>query len=83
MTGSEDVRRVRRRGLVDGVGISFVAFAFGVVYGLAARETGLSFVEAVGMSPIAFAGAAEFAAPDRAGHPCLAGRGQRPHPPRP
>ncbi len=58
----DDVRRVRRRVVTDGLGISFSAFAFGVVYGLAAREGGFSFVEAMAMSAIVLAGAAQFAA---------------------
>lgn len=62
MAQAEEVRRVRRRVLVDGLGISFTAGAFGLVYGLAAREAGLSIVEAMAMSLVAFAGAAQFAA---------------------
>jgi predicted branched-subunit amino acid permease len=38
------------------------AIGFGFVYGLAAREAGFSIVEAMAMSVIVFAGAAQFAA---------------------
>jgi len=38
------------------------AFAFGVVFGLAARQTGLSLVETMAFSVVVFAGAAQFAA---------------------
>ncbi|MBX3029416.1 MAG: AzlC family ABC transporter permease [Chloroflexi bacterium] len=53
---------MRRRILVDGTGIAVSAFAFGVVYGLAARQEGMSLVEGLAMSIIVFAGAAQFAA---------------------
>jgi 4-azaleucine resistance transporter AzlC len=62
MTVAEDVRLVRRRVVTDGLAISFSAFAFGVVYGLAAREGGFSFLEAMAMSVIVLAGASQFAA---------------------
>lgn len=52
----------RRRLLVDGVGIVASAIGFGLVYGLSAREVGLSLPEAVAMSTLTFAGAAQFAA---------------------
>lgn len=60
--GVEDVRRVRRRVFTDGLAISFSTIAFAIVYGLAARDAGLSFAEAMGMSAIVLAGAAQFAA---------------------
>jgi 4-azaleucine resistance transporter AzlC len=44
------------------VGIGVSAAGFGFVYGLSAREAGLSPVEAMAMSAIVFAGAAQFAA---------------------
>lgn len=52
----------RRRLIVDGLGIAVSATAFGLVYGLSAREAGLSILEASAMSVIVFAGAAQFAA---------------------
>ena len=52
----------RRRLIVDGIGIAVSAIAFGFVYGLAAETAGLSPIEAVAMSVIVFAGAAQFAA---------------------
>jgi predicted branched-subunit amino acid permease len=56
------LRASRRRLLLDGVGIVVSAAGFGLVYGLAAREAGLSIVEAMAMSSIVFSGAAQFAA---------------------
>jgi len=58
----DDVGNVRRRVMTDGLAISFSAFAFGLVYGLAAREGGFSIIEAMAMSTIVLAGAAQFAA---------------------
>jgi predicted branched-subunit amino acid permease len=58
----DDLRRVRRRVVTDGLGISFSVAAFALVYGLAARDAGLTFVEAMAMSAIALAGSAQFAA---------------------
>jgi 4-azaleucine resistance transporter AzlC len=52
----------RRRLLVEAMAIAVSAAGFGFVYGLTARETGLSPVEAMAMSTITFAGAAQFAA---------------------
>jgi 4-azaleucine resistance transporter AzlC len=60
--GAVDLRRVRRRVVTDGLAISFSAAAFALVYGLAARDAGLSFLEAMAMSAIVLAGAAQFAA---------------------
>lgn len=59
---ADDLRRVRRRVFTDGLAISFSAAAFALVYGLAARDAGLSFLEAMAMSAIVLAGAAQFAA---------------------
>ena len=52
----------RRRLLVDALGIVVSVFAFGVVYGLAARAAGLSLLEATAMSVFVFAGASQFVA---------------------
>jgi 4-azaleucine resistance transporter AzlC len=57
-----DLRAARRQLLLDSAGISVSAIGFGFVYGLAARNAGLSPVEASAMSVFAFAGAAQFAA---------------------
>jgi branched chain amino acid efflux pump len=57
-----DLARSRRRLIVDGIGIAVSALAFGFVFGLAAARAGLSPIEAVAMSVIVFAGAAQFAA---------------------
>jgi 4-azaleucine resistance transporter AzlC len=57
-----DLAQSRRRLIVDGIGIAVSALAFGFVYGLAAQGAGLSPIEAVAMSVIVFAGAAQFAA---------------------
>ena len=47
---------------MEGLGIAVSAVGFGFVYGLSAREAGFSPIEAVAMSTIVFAGAAQFAA---------------------
>ena len=52
----------RRRLATDAVGIAVSAVGFGFVYGLSAREAGFSPIEAMAMSVIVFAGAAQFAA---------------------
>jgi 4-azaleucine resistance transporter AzlC len=57
-----DLRAARRQLLLDSAGIAVSAIGFGFVYGLAARNAGLSPVEASAMSVFAFAGAAQFAA---------------------
>ncbi len=57
-----DVGAIRRRLMTDGTGIAVSVIAFAVVYGLAARQAGLSLVEGLAMSAIAFAGAAQFSA---------------------
>jgi branched chain amino acid efflux pump len=54
--------RQRRQLLLDALGIAGSAAGFGFVYGLAARDAGFSPIEAVAMSTIVFAGAAQFAA---------------------
>jgi predicted branched-subunit amino acid permease len=57
-----DLAVARRRLVVDGLGIMVSAAGFGVVFGLAARTAGhYSVIEAMAMSLIAFAGAAQFA----------------------
>jgi 4-azaleucine resistance transporter AzlC len=60
--GGRALRASRRRVAVDGLGIAASAFAFGVVFGLAARQAGYSVPEALAMSLFVFAGAAQFAA---------------------
>ena len=52
----------RRRLLAESLGIAVSAGAFGLVFGLAARDAGLSPLEAGAMSLIVFAGASQFAA---------------------
>ena len=52
----------RRQLVVEGLGIAVSAAAFGFVYGLSARNAGFSPVEAMAMSLVVFAGAAQFAA---------------------
>jgi 4-azaleucine resistance transporter AzlC len=56
-----DLRAARRQLLLDTFGIGVSVGAFGLVFGLAARGAGYSIVEAVAMSTIGFAGAAQFA----------------------
>ena len=56
------LRTARRRLLTESLGIAVSAMGFGFVYGLSARDAGLSPVEAMAMSTIVFAGAAQFAA---------------------
>jgi predicted branched-subunit amino acid permease len=57
-----DLRGARRRLVVDGLGIIVSAAGFGFVFGLAARTAGhYSVIDAMAMSLIAFAGAAQFA----------------------
>lgn len=52
----------RRRLLLDLVGIAVSVGAFGLVFGLAARNAGYSLVEAMASSLVVFAGASQFAA---------------------
>lgn len=56
------VRESRRELAVGALGIGLSAVGFGFVYGLAARDTGFSPIEAMAMSLIVFGGAAQFAA---------------------
>lgn len=56
------LRASRRRLVTDGLGIAAIAIGFGAVFGLAARDAGYSLVEAIAMSTIVFAGAAQLAA---------------------
>ena len=58
----DDLEVSRRRLLTEGAGIAVSAIGFGFVYGLSAREAGLAPLEAMAMSTIVFAGAAQFAA---------------------
>jgi branched chain amino acid efflux pump len=51
----------RRQLALDSVGIAVSGVGFGLVYGLAAREAGLSVVEVGAMSLFVFAGGAQFA----------------------
>jgi 4-azaleucine resistance transporter AzlC len=60
--GNEDLPALRRRLLVDAMGIAASAIGFGFVYGLAARQAGFSPIEAIAMSVIVFGGASQFAA---------------------
>jgi 4-azaleucine resistance transporter AzlC len=55
-------QEARRLLVLDVVGIAASVAAFGVAYGLAARDAGLSPVEAMSMSLLPFAGASQFAA---------------------
>jgi 4-azaleucine resistance transporter AzlC len=57
-----EVAASRRILALDGMGIIVGAVGFGIVYGLTARQAGLSVVETMGMSVFVFAGAAQFAA---------------------
>ena len=58
-----DALRANRRQLItEALGIAVSAVGFGFVYGLSAREAGFSPIEAIAMSTIVFAGAAQFAA---------------------
>lgn len=56
------LRAERRRLLVDSLGIALAVAAFGFIFGLSAREAGLSVLEASAMSLLVFAGASQFAA---------------------
>jgi 4-azaleucine resistance transporter AzlC len=60
--GTESLEASRRRLLMEALGIAVSAVGFGFVYGLSARQAGFSPIEAVAMSTIVFAGAAQFAA---------------------
>ena len=62
MTQSTDLRASRRQLAVGALGIAVSATGFGFVYGLSARDAGFSPIEAMAMSTLVFAGAAQFAA---------------------
>ncbi|HEX5148226.1 MAG TPA: AzlC family ABC transporter permease [Candidatus Limnocylindrales bacterium] len=62
MTGTIDPSASRRQLAVGALGIALSAAGFGFVYGLSARDAGFSPVEAMAMSTLVFAGAAQFAA---------------------
>jgi 4-azaleucine resistance transporter AzlC len=55
-------RRTRRQLVWETAAVAPSAAAFGLVYGLAARDAGLSLAETVAMSVIVLAGSAQFAA---------------------
>lgn len=57
-----DLATSRRRLVLDGLGIVAAVAGFGFVYGLAARGAGFSIFDALAMSTLVFAGAAQFAA---------------------
>jgi 4-azaleucine resistance transporter AzlC len=57
-----DLSASRRQLVTEGLGIAVSAIGFAIVYGLSAREAGFSPIEAIAMSVIVFAGAAQFAA---------------------
>ena len=57
-----DLRAARRRLALDTFGIAVSVAAFGLVFGLAARNAGYSPIEAVASSVVVFAGASQFAA---------------------
>jgi 4-azaleucine resistance transporter AzlC len=57
-----DKRSARRQLILDALGMTMSAAAFGLVYGVAARTAGFSLVEALAMSLIVLAGASQFAA---------------------
>ncbi len=57
-----DLAASRRQLITEGLGIAVSAVGFAFVYGLSAREAGFSPIEAIAMSVIVFAGAAQFAA---------------------
>ena len=60
--GTASPEESRRRLIIEALGIAVSAIGFGFVYGLSAREAGFSPLEAMAMSTIVFAGAAQFAA---------------------
>ena len=60
--GPSTLEASRRRLLVELLAIAISAMGFGFVYGLSARQAGFSPLEAMAMSTIVFAGAAQFAA---------------------
>jgi 4-azaleucine resistance transporter AzlC len=62
MLDADALAASRRRLLTDAIGIAVSSGGFGFVFGLSARQAGFSPVEAMAMSAIVFAGAAQFAA---------------------
>lgn len=62
LTDDAVLQASRRRLLADAIGIAVSVVGFGFVYGLSARQAGFSPIEAMAMSTIVFAGAAQFAA---------------------
>jgi 4-azaleucine resistance transporter AzlC len=62
VTRGNDLRTSRRQLAVGALGIAVSATGFGFVYGLSARDAGFSPIEAMAMSTLVFAGAAQFAA---------------------
>src|SRR5579885_91065 len=62
----EDKTTCTRRGLLDGarmiLPLALGAFTYGVVFGVLARQAGLSILEALLMSSLVFAGASQFVA---------------------
>jgi 4-azaleucine resistance transporter AzlC len=62
VTDRGDARASRRQLAAGALGIAVSAGGFGFVYGLAARDAGFSPLEAMAMSTLVFAGAAQFAA---------------------
>jgi 4-azaleucine resistance transporter AzlC len=62
VTDQIDLRDSRRQLLADSAGLAVSAVGFGFAYGLSAREAGFSPIEAMAMSTIVYAGAAQFAA---------------------
>lgn len=62
MTPIVDAQASRRQLAVGALGIGVSAAGFGFVYGLATRDAGFSPIEAMAMSTLVFAGAAQFAA---------------------
>jgi 4-azaleucine resistance transporter AzlC len=61
-TDGEGLRAARRALAISGLGFIASAGGFGIVYGLAAREAGISPIEALAMSVLVLSGAAQFAA---------------------
>ena len=61
-TSPSDLDASRRQLVVDALAIAVSALGFGFVYGLSARQAGFSPIEAMAMSLLVFAGAAQFAA---------------------
>lgn len=53
-----------KRGMAATVPLGIASIVFGVAFGVLARETGLSFVQAVGMSASVFAGASQMVTMD-------------------